>query len=91
MAQSTVLAAGLTAATSSDIVVAAGATVTVGLFSAVKVPAYIRCAVHIDGPTGSQVIGALSGNNVTLTLSGPGTFFVTRPAVGVSVGVFTEA
>lgn len=91
MAQTTVLSAGTTAATSTDIVVAAGSVVTVGLFSAVKVPASVRCPVHIDGPTGSQVIGALSGNNVTLTLSGPGTFFVTRPVVGVSVGVFTEA
>ena len=93
MAQNTVLAAAQTAADSSNITVAAGQTVTVGLFAASKIPAPVRCAIHIDGPTGDQIVGVLTGINHTTVLSGPGTFFVRRPVIsayGVSVGVMTE-
>ena len=94
MAQTTVLAAAQTAAQSSDIVVAQGTVVSVGLFAAVDVPSTVRCAVFIKGPAGAQFIGALTGNTPTMLLSGPGTFYVSRPsltAIGVNVGAFTEA
>lgn len=94
MTQTTVLAAAQTAAQSSDIVVAPGATVTVALFAASKINAGVRCPIHLKGPTASRVIGYLSGNGTSSVLSGPGTFFVTRPAItsyGLNVGVFTES
>lgn len=94
MAQTTVLAAAQTAAQSSDIVVAAGASVTVGLFAASDINMRVRCPIHIKGPTGSRVIGYLTGRDTSTVLSSPGTYFVTRPsitALGLNVGVFTDA
>jgi len=38
MAQATILASGQTATTSSDVVVAAGAQVTIGIFASAAVP-----------------------------------------------------
>lgn len=93
MAQSTVLAAAQTAAQSSDITVAVGAQVTVGLFASSDVPLPVRCSVWLKGPSGAQFISALTGVNTSTVLSGPGTFFVRRPVIsdyGVNVGVFTE-
>ena len=94
MAQTTVLAAAQTAAQSSDITVSVGAVASVGLFAATEVPSTVRCAVYMKGPSGAQFIGALTGNNPTMLLSGPGAFYVSRPSlasIGVNVGVFTEA
>lgn len=94
MAQTTVLAAAQTAAQSSDIVVSPGTTATVSLFASGKISSRVRCPIHLKGPTGSRVIGWLSGRNVSTVLSGPGTYFVTRPSItefGLNVGVFTEA
>lgn len=94
MAQATILAAAQTAAQSTDIVVPAGTQVTVSLFAASKINQRVRCPIHQKGPTGSRVIGYLNGRTVSTVLSGPGTFFVTRPAItefGLNVGVFTES
>lgn len=93
MTQTTVLAAAQTADTSSNIVVTPGVQVTVGLFASSKIPATVRCAIHIDGPAGDQVVGVLTGINHTTVLTAPGTYFVRRPAItdyGVNVGVMTE-
>ena len=92
MAQTTVLAAGTTAATSSDIVVAAGASVTVGLFTADAggIPGNTSAQVYIDTPGSDRIIETLSGNRPTAVISGPGTFRVKRGVAVVSVGVFTE-
>jgi len=90
MAQATVLASGTTAAQSSDIVVLQGQPVTVGIFSAAPLPATTRCAISIKGPTGSQVVGWLNGDTVATTITAAGTYFVTRPALTVAAGVFTE-
>ena len=56
MAQSTILATGLTRATSTDIVVAAGAVVTVGLFVAagLSVQPGSRAILWIDTPGGDN-------------------------------------
>lgn len=94
MAQNTVLAAAQTAATSSDIVVAAGSVVTVGLFSTSgSIPPGFECTIDADTPGGSVYVGRLSHSCRNTVLSGPGTFRVRRPNisdVGVNIGVYTE-
>lgn len=90
MAQTTILAAGTSAATSTDILVAAGASVTVGLFSAAAIPPEVRLQILIDTPSADDVVGVLTGAEPVMVLSGPGTYRVSRPLIGVSVGVFTE-
>lgn len=94
MAQATVLAADVTAAVSTDIVVAAGAVVTVGLFSASagRLPEGTVLAVEQDTPGADSVVDYLHNHKRTAVLSGPGTFRVRRPAyTGTAFGVFTEA
>lgn len=94
MAQNTVLAAGQTAATSSDIVVAAGSQVTVGLFSSAgAIPPGFECQIVADTPGADAYVGRLSNGCRNTVLSGPGTFRVIRPsltAIGVNIGVYTE-
>lgn len=93
MTQSTVLAAGITAASSTDIVIAAGATVTVGIFSAVADAVPLGVAFGIDQvtPGASNTIGCLDGARRQVVLAGPGTFRVKRPAyTGTPFGVFVE-
>lgn len=86
--------AGNTAAASSDIVVAAGATVIVGIFSAAadSVPAGLVFGIDQDTPGADNTIGTLDGMRRQVALSGPGTFRVKRPAyTGTPFGVFLEA
>lgn len=94
MSQNTVLAAGTTSATSSDIVVAAGATVSVGIFAtSATIPDGVQIALRIDSPGDDQRAGVLNMLNPVQVISGPGTFRAVRPdisAYGVSVGVYTE-
>ena len=94
MAQTTILAAGQTAATSSDVTVAAGAAVTVGLFADVAVPPRAVATIYIDTPDGDQFVKQLQGGQPEV-ISGPGTFRVVRKASvskwGVDVGVYTES
>lgn len=93
MAQNTVLAAGTTAATSTDTVVAAGASVTVGIFpsTAGVLPSDVAFVVSVDTPGIDRVAGKLDQNNPVLVVSGPCTFRVRRPAyTGHAFGVFTE-
>ena len=93
MAQSTVLAAGVTAATSSDIVVAAGSAVTVGIFSAAAelAPAWLVFVIDQVTPGAINSIGTLDGTRRQVVLAGPGTFRVRRPAYPTTAfGVFIE-
>lgn len=93
MAQSTILAAGQTAATSTDIVVADGESVKVGLFVAAgRVPTGVQCTIVEDTPGADNPVGLL-GAALSVVIAGPGTYRVLRPAIGhigVNVGVFTE-
>lgn len=88
----TVLAAGTTAATSTDIMVAAGAVVTVGIFAATTVlEKGQRAIVYQDTPGADVQIAELSMDKPSTVISGPGTFRVKRPALAVTgIGVFTE-
>lgn len=94
MAQSTILAAGNTEATSTDVVVAAGATVTVGVFAATadSLPPPVTLSVLQDTPGADNTVALLNNNLRALSLAGPGTFRVFRPAyTGTAFGVFLEA
>lgn len=92
MAQATVLAAGTTAATSTDIVVAAGASVTVGLFVATGSIAVAGPVGEVlaDTPGADNVVAILSIDRPTAVISGPGTFRVRRLATSQAIGVYTE-
>lgn len=99
MTQSTILAAGITDATSTDIVIAAGATVVVGMFCAdidkpVAYPDIIATKFEImqDTPGADNIIFVLNYAKPSTVLSGPGTYRVKRIAyVGKPFGVFLEA
>ena len=97
MTQSTILATGTTAATSTDIVIAAGAVVTVGIFCAAPdVPTGlgwepIEFSVLEKTPGADNKIDTLNYGKKAIVLSGPGTYRVARPAyTGSPFGVFVE-
>ena len=97
MTQSTILATGTTAATSTDIVIAAGAVVTVGIFcAALDVPTGldwepIQFTVLEKTPGADNKIDTLNFGKKAVVLSGPGTYRVSRPAyTGSPFGVFVE-
>jgi hypothetical protein len=94
MAQSTILAAGVTAATSTDVVVAAGASVLIGVFSGagLSLPFGLTFSVLVDTPDADNVVDQLSNTRKQIQIFGPGTFRVSRPAyTGDAFGVFLEA
>lgn len=91
MTISTILAADLAVGTSTDIVIAKGDSVNVGVFSAVAgaVP-----SAHFDilqvTPGVPNVIGSV-GPSRAVNIAGPGTYRVARPALtGTAFGVFLE-
>lgn len=92
MAQNTILAAGTTIATSSDVVVAAGSVVTIGLFVASgDLPVGCSAIVLIDTPGADLRYAPLDKSNPLTVVSGPCTARVTRQeAGGTAVGVFSE-
>lgn len=98
MTQSTILAAGITQATSTDIVVAAGVVVIVGMFcsDADKPTSYVeRTATKFeilqDTPGADNLVSPLNHAKPSTILTGPGTFRVKRYAyVGKPFGVFLE-
>jgi len=93
MAQATILAAGTTAATSSDVVVAAGATVTLGIFTdgALSIPANEGVIVFLDTPGTDIIETELTGLKKDVVISGPCTIRCTRRPSSVNIGVFTES
>lgn len=94
MTQSTILAAGVTSATSTDVVVAAGASVSIGIFAGagLVLPFGLTFSVMMDTPGADNVIDQLSNTHKQVQVFGPGTFRVVRPAyTGDAFGVFLEA
>lgn len=82
---------GLGAGTSTDITIASGSSVTVGLFaSSGGVPPQDYATVMQDTPGGDNVLCNLTGVRPSVVLSGPGTFRVVKPVTSVAVGVFSE-
>jgi hypothetical protein len=93
MAQTTILAAGTNQATSTDVVVDSGDTVTIGIFSAGVIPPSIELYVRQKTPSGDNQVARLSKAHQSTMLVGPGTYRVVRKdisALGVSVGVFED-
>ena len=98
MTQSTILAAGITEATSTDIVIAAGATVVVGIFCAeqdkpISYQDQLAGEFKIlqDTPGADNAVLTLNYMKPSTILSGPGTYRVKRAAyVGKPFGVFLE-
>lgn len=93
MAQSTLLAPGLTAETSADIVVPAGGAVLVGIFSASDAGIGNDVRFHIvqDTPGADNYVEQLGNHKRYAVITGPGTYRVKRPAYqGPAFGVFKE-
>ena len=92
MAQATILAVGTTAATSTDLIVAAGAVATIGVFtdSAGGIPANEGVDLMLDTPSEDVRVGRLDGNHPTQVVSGPCTVRAKRGVTSVNIGVFTE-
>lgn len=92
MAQNTILAIGNTAASSSDVVVASGSVVSVGIYSDATIPRGVSLQVMMDTPGVDMQIGELTASSPALILSGPGTYRVVRGAIagGGSVGAYSE-
>lgn len=95
MAQTTILAAGDTAADSSDVSIASGARVTLSLFSADALPLSCFADIYIKQPGGTITrIGGLSQASPSMAVTSPGVYFVRRYATsnpGVNVGVAADA
>lgn len=96
MPQTTILAAGSTDASSTDVIVAAGSNATVGMFVASgTLPTDVTLAVTMDSPGADITIANLTPQEPAVVLAGPGTFRVVR-TVGrllgstVAVGAFLE-
>lgn len=94
MAQTTILAAGTSAAVSSNVVVASGNVVSIGIFADTPIPAGVVLYVKQDTPSASDnVVAKLSNNFRAISISSPGTYRVSRNnilAQGVSVGAYLE-
>ena len=89
MAQTTVLAAGTTAATSTDITVATGATIKIAIDCAGAIGPGDTLMIFEDGPLGERPVMQLNSSNPS-TLIGSGTYRVKRPVTTASIAVFTE-
>lgn len=87
MAATDLLAVGTTAANSSDLVVASGSTVTVGIKGAIASTARIRITLK-DDLGGYTDVGELTPFRPALAITAPGTYRFTRP-VGDACGVFS--
>lgn len=92
MTQSTILASGSTRATSTDVVVAAGASVTVGMFvsSGVVTPG-MRAIVWIDTPGADNKETELTSIKKETQVNGPCTARVERVDAPADFGIFLEA
>lgn len=93
MARTIVLATGVTAATSSDIVVAQGQSVTVSIYqdAAGDYPLSVKLTVNQATPGIDNFIKLLDAMTRQTLLVGPGTYRVVRPLyTGTPLGVFTE-
>lgn len=94
MAQTTILAAGTGAASSSNVVITATAPITVGLFTASgTIPPAVGLQVRNITPGAAGMVASLDINRPAITLTGPGTYRVDRPdisASNVAVGVYQD-
>jgi hypothetical protein len=90
MAQTTILAAGTTAATSTDFTIAEGSSIKVGIACAGAIGSDDVCTIFEVSPLGERVVQQLNSSSPS-TLIGTGTYRVKRKASTASVAVYTEA
>jgi hypothetical protein len=78
--------------TSSDVVVAAGASVNLGIYtdSGQGIPGNEHAKVYMDTPGDDVQVYTLSGNDPVRSFAGPGTFRVVRGVTSIPLGVFSE-
>lgn len=87
----TILAVGTTAATSSDFTVAAGASVTVGLYvDSGQFPVDAKAVLYINSPGADVREANMDNDNRTTVIGGPCTASVSREQCGTAFGVYTE-
>lgn len=92
MAQTQILASGTTSATSTDVVLAAGAVANLIGFTtgAGQWGAYDKLYVFIDTNGNDQLIATLTPLLRGITVQGPGTFRVVRPPLELALGATSE-
>jgi hypothetical protein len=92
MAQNTILTAATAAGTSTDITVAAGATVTLGIYTtdAGGLPGDSYLLVYQDTPGEDKFLFHVAPNEPSKVITGPGTFRCKKPASSVAYGAYTE-
>ena len=96
MAQSTVLAAGKTNATSSLIQVAAGETVKIGMFiDTGSIPAGVSLNILSDTPGADAQEVNLTAAAPSVLIDGPGGYYVQRTVqrllgLDVNIGAYTD-
>lgn len=93
MAQTVSLAPTVNDATSSNIVVAAGAEVVIGLYVAtgqLSDAGQFEATVTQVTPGAAVSVTKLSAATPSLVFKGPNTFAVVKPRTLVAVGVFSE-
>ena len=92
MAQATILAASTAAGTSTDVVVAAGSTVTIGLFTADAggIPPHEGGDILIDTPGNDLLVVSVNGVKPVVQVSGPATYRSKKGVTSVALGFFSE-
>jgi len=94
MAQTTILAAGDTAADSTNVTVVSGASITLSLWSTGVIPQSTSMRIMMHTPTATVTqVGSLSYSNQTVSIYSPGVYYVERTArsnPGVDVGVSVD-
>jgi len=93
MAQTTILASAQTAATSSDVTVAAGANATVGIFATGQIPTGVQVGIYEGTPGSDNLVDTLDFDQPAKVIAGPGTFRLKRGVIsqyGVNVGCYAD-
>lgn len=93
MAQASILAPGATGADSTNVVVTAGATVSLGIYLASgELDEQAFGVVMANTPGVAIQIDKIDESRPLIAISGPGSFFIRRPSNGrgLSYGFFSD-
>lgn len=92
MAQTVVVTAGTTAADSSSIAIAAGATYTFTLYAAtLGLAADMSALITYDSPGADVTVAALNIRNPAAQVTGPAQVIIKKAASAAACGVLQEA
>lgn len=92
MAQTIILAAGTTAATSTDVTLAAGAFANIAAYtSSSQWLAGLNLGVYLDTGGDDALIATLNRDTPRFLAQGPGVYRVRRPATSQAIGVSSDA